>query len=260
MDAITILRNDHREVEKLFKQVLKAGDDTGLQELGSEIIKELSVHAAIEEQVFYPAVLQALPRQQRALVKSLEAHHAAKTMLAEIDRLAATSDRYRAKLEVLIDSVRQHIAEEEEDLFPRVRDALRPKDLQEIGELLDQAKKVAPTKPHPHAPDTPPANFANLAISIVDRARTAGEEAVRKLTKRGGAAKAEPSGKKAATRVTPSAKKATRAATKAAPGGANKAARRATGSAKKAVRRATGSAKKGTTTAKKAATKSTKKR
>ena len=182
MDAITILRNDHREVEKLFKEVLRAEDEAKLQRLGAEIIKELSIHAAIEEQVFYPAVLQALPKEQRALVKSLEAHHAAKSMLAEIDRLAAASDRYKAKLEVLIDNVRHHVEEEERDLFPKVRDALPPKELKEIGELMEQAKKVAPTKPHPHAPDTPPANFANLAVAVVDRARTAGEEAVRRLT------------------------------------------------------------------------------
>lgn len=234
-------------MEKLFKEVLRTDDEAKLQRLGADIIKELSIHAAIEEQVFYPAVLQALPRQQRALVKSLEAHHAAKSMLAEIDRLAAASDRYKAKLEVLIDNVRHHVAEEEQDLFPKVRDALRPKDLQEIGDLMDQAKKVAPTKPHPHAPDTPPANFANLAVAIVDRARTAGEEAVRRLTSRGdGAKKPAPAKKNTPTK---------RTAKKSAP--AKRAAKKTTGSAKKTVKKAAKTAKK--TTAK-TAKKTTKKR
>ena len=242
MDAITILRNDHREVEKLFKEVLRTEDEGKLQRLGADIIKELSIHAAIEEQVFYPAVLQAVPKEERALVKSLEAHHAAKSMLAEIDRLAAASDRYKAKLEVLIDNVRHHVEEEEQGLFPKVRNVLGAKDLREIGDLMEQAKKVAPTKPHPHAPDTPPANFANLAVAIVDRARTAGEEAVRRLTSRGdgGTTKAAP-----ARRAAP--------AKKSAP--AKSTAKKATGTAKKA----TGSAKKSTKSATKAATKSVKK-
>ena len=218
MDAITILRNDHREVEKLFKEVLRTEGEAKLQRLGAEIIKELSIHAAIEEQVFYPAVRQALPKEQRALVKSLEAHHAAKSMLAEIDRLAAASDRYKAKLEVLIDNVRHHVEEEERDLFPKVRDALPPKELKEIGDLMEQAKKVAPTKPHPHAPDTPPANFANLAVAVVDRARTAGEEAVRRLTGRSAPTKAsttkKSTAKKSATKKAAATKKTTKTATK----------------------------------------------
>lgn len=239
MDAITILRNDHREVEKLFKEVLRTEDEGKLQRLGADIIKELSIHAAIEEQVFYPAVLQAVPREQRALVKSLEAHHATKSMLAEIDRLAAASDRYKAKLEVVIDNVRHHVEEEEQDLFPKVRDALRPKDLQEIGELLEQAKKVAPTKPHPHAPDTPPANFANLAVAIVDRARTAGEDAVRRITGRGAsntAKKVAPAQKRTpAKKASASTRKAASSAKKAS----STAKRTAKSTAKKAPKKAT---------------------
>ena len=245
MDAITTLRNDHRDVEKLFKEVLRTEDETKLQRLGMEIIKELSIHAAIEEQIFYPAVLQALPREQRALVKSLEAHHAAKSMLAEVDRLTAASDRYKAKLEVLIDNVRHHIEEEEQDLFPKVRNALKPNELEEIGDLLETAKKVAPTKPHPHAPDTPPANLANLAVAVVDRARTAGEEALRRLTSSAPTKRAGSPAKKAPAKKPASpAKKTTAAATKT-----SKSAKKTASSAKKAGKSA---AKKTTSSAKKA--------
>ena len=239
MDAITTLRNDHREVERLFKEALKTDDEARLQDLGARIIQQLSIHAAIEEQVFYPAVLQALPRLQRALVKSLEAHHAAKTMLAEVDRLTSASDRYKAKLEVLIDNVRHHVEEEEQELFPKVRDALRPKDLNEIGDLLDQAKKVAPTKPHPHAPDTPPANFANLAVAIVDRARTAGEDAVRKLTGRGSrSSRPSKSPTKSATKstvksTTAKASSSTKSASKKTSGAAKSTAKKSTKAAAK---------------------------
>ncbi len=181
MDAITLLKNDHKAVESLFKKFEKLREDQAepQRELGGQIIELLSVHAVVEEQFFYPAVREALPQSKRSILKSLEAHHAAKSLLAEVDRLTPESDRYIAKFLVLIDSVRHHVAEEEGQLFPQVREALGRKELAEIGDALEQAKKVAPTKPHPHAPDVPPGNLAVGAVAaIADRARTVGERVV----------------------------------------------------------------------------------
>jgi hemerythrin superfamily protein len=210
MDAITMLRNDHRDVQKLFRQVESTTDAAQLERLGAQIIEMLSVHASIEEQVFYPAVEQALPRSASAVLKSLEAHHAAKSILAEVDRLTPGSDRYQPKLLVLIDNVRTHIAEEEQDMFPKLRDALGRKQLDEIGDLMDQARKLAPTKPHPHAPDTAPQNYANIAVGIVDRARSAGENVVRNVANRvsGGGSKKSTTKKSAVTAKKTVAKKA----------------------------------------------------
>ena len=239
MDAITMLREDHREVEKLFREVERVRDAARAQELGSKIIEELSRHAAVEEQVFYPLVQRALPSTEDALLKSLEAHHAAKSILAEIDRLAAGHDRYVPKLLVLADAVRAHVAEEEQDLFPKVRDALTRKQLADIGEVMAQAKRAAPTKPHPHAPDTPPANFLNLAVGILDQARTAGEKAVRRLRGGGSTKKASTAGKKATKKATKATKKATKAVKQTAKKGATrttKTAKKASKSAKKRAR------------------------
>src|SRR5207245_4619061 len=111
MDALTLLRNDHRTVERLFKDFEKTGDravkrKTGLVE---RIIGELSVHAAIEEQVLYPAARKANPDLDDQVLEALEEHHIVKWTLSELDGMDADDERFDAKLRVLIESVRHHL-------------------------------------------------------------------------------------------------------------------------------------------------------
>ena len=83
-----------------------------------------------------------------------------------------TDERFDAKVSVLMEQIRHHVSEEEDDLFPKVSDGLSQDRLAELGTQLEQAKKVAPTRPHPNAPDTPPANAAaGLAAGVVDRTK-----------------------------------------------------------------------------------------
>jgi hemerythrin-like domain-containing protein len=125
-------------------------------DLAARIIEELSRHAAIEEQLFYPAVRETFPDDAEYVLEALEEHHAAKSLLAEIDRLSPTHERFRAKLMVLIESVERHIEEEELTVFPELRRAMGRKQLAELGRALEAAKATAPTTPHPHLPDEPP--------------------------------------------------------------------------------------------------------
>ena len=162
MDAITLLKNDHKAVERLFKQFEKAekADDDGTKaKVVDQIIEELAVHAAIEEQVFYPAVREAVPETEDTVLEGLEEHHIVKWTLAELDEMTPDQERFDAKVTVLIESVRHHVEEEEGELFPEVRKALGRKRLGEIGDRLEEAKKTAPTRPRPTAPDTPPGNL-----------------------------------------------------------------------------------------------------
>jgi hemerythrin-like domain-containing protein len=179
MDAITLLKQDHKTVERLFKQFEKSEDPKQSRRIADEIIKELSVHAAIEEQIFYPAVRQAMPDADETILEALEEHHVAKWLLDEIDGMSPTAERFRAKTIVLIESVRHHVEEEEQELFPEVRKEMKRKPLQELGAQMEEAKKTAPTKPHPMAPDEPPANVAASAgAAVIDRAKTAVKEKV----------------------------------------------------------------------------------
>jgi hemerythrin superfamily protein len=173
MDAITLLKQDHKAVEKLFKQFKKATQPAQQRKIAGAVIKELSVHAAIEEMVFYPAVRTRVRKAEDTVLESLEEHHIVKWVLSELEDMKPDHERFKAKMTVLIETVRHHVEEEESELFPAVRKALGRKELAELGDALEDAKKVAPTRPHPRVPDTPPANLvAGVPAAVLDKVAT----------------------------------------------------------------------------------------
>ncbi|QXC62209.1 hemerythrin domain-containing protein [Aquihabitans sp. G128] len=157
MDAITLLKDDHRTVEKLFKRFEKAGDGAyaDKRQIADRICEELSKHAAIEEMLFYPVTRATVPETEDIVLESLEEHHIVKWVLSEIDDLDPHDERFDAKVTVLIENVRHHVKEEEEEYFPQVREELGRKALAELGDAMVDAKKTAPTHPHPRAPRHP---------------------------------------------------------------------------------------------------------
>ena len=163
-DAITALRDDHRRVEKLFKEFEKLKKkDAGAGEkrrVVEEVVRELSVHAAVEEQVFYPAVREQVEDAVETVLEGLEEHHIVKWTLSELSGMTGSEERYDAKVMVLMESVRHHVEEEEQELFPTVREALGRKALVELHERMEQARATAPREPMPKAPDEPPANLS----------------------------------------------------------------------------------------------------
>ncbi|HEY3208888.1 MAG TPA: hemerythrin domain-containing protein [Actinomycetota bacterium] len=178
MEAISVLKKDHRMVEELFKKFEQAGDRAfkTKRRLVDEIITELSVHAAIEEQVFYPATREAREENEEMVLEALEEHHLVKLALSELEKMDPADERFTAKVTVLIENVRHHVKEEEGQMFPKVRKAMKPDDLARLGEELEEAKESAPTRPHPAAPDQPPGNVvAGSMAAVMD----AGKDAVR---------------------------------------------------------------------------------
>src|SRR3954447_1795103 len=115
MDAITMLKDDHKAVEQLFKRFEKAGDGALAEKrkLVDSIIESLSVHAAIEEQLFYPVARATVPKTDDIALESLEEHHIVKWVLSELEDLDAHDERFDAKVTVLIENVRHHVEEEE---------------------------------------------------------------------------------------------------------------------------------------------------
>jgi hemerythrin superfamily protein len=184
-NALQVLKDDHRAVEDLFAQFEQLGPKAykGRQAIVKKVVRELSVHAAIEEMVFYPAIRKVLDKDSADLVlEALEEHHVVKWTLNELDDMSPSEERYAAKMTVLMEMVRHHVKEEENDLFPKVRAAMTRTELEELGDALTAAKDGVPTRPHPHAPDTPPGNILSAAVSIpLDAARSAGEAAVNKV-------------------------------------------------------------------------------
>ncbi|GHE27450.1 hemerythrin [Kitasatospora indigofera] len=149
MDAIVLLKDDHQTVEKLFKAFEKAGEQAYAEKrkIADQVIEELTVHAVIEEEVFYPAARGAAPDTKDHVLESVEEHHVVVWMLSELAGMDPKDERFDAKMIVLMENVRHHVAEEEKDWFPEVRKAMGRNRLVELGEQLVEAKKTATRNP-----------------------------------------------------------------------------------------------------------------
>lgn len=174
-DAITSLREDHRRVEKLFKEFekLHKNDAPAAQKkrIVDQVIADLTEHAWIEEQVFYPEVRSQVEDAEDVVLEGLEEHHIVKWTLSELDGMNGDEERYDAKMTVLIESVRHHVEEEEGEMFPKVREVIKRKGLLELGERMDAARAKAPDRPQPKAPDEPPPGGAE---ALEDRGKSIG--------------------------------------------------------------------------------------
>ena len=119
MDAISLLKNDHRKVEKIFAEIEKDKGDR--PQLFRELKNELTVHAEIEEQLFYPAVRDA-KQTHDIVLESFQEHAQVKKVLADLDSADKNTEHWLAGLKVLMEDVQHHVGEEENDLFPKVKD------------------------------------------------------------------------------------------------------------------------------------------
>ena len=141
-DAIQLLVQDHKEVHALFQHYKKlAGAEAGADErqsLAGQICTMLTVHATIEEEIFYPAARGA--GVDSALLDEAEVEHAsAKALIAQIEAMSADDDLYDAKVTVLGEYIDHHVKEEQDELFPKCRKAKM--DLAELGTALSERKE-----------------------------------------------------------------------------------------------------------------------
>jgi hemerythrin-like domain-containing protein len=144
-----MLKADHKEIRDEFRKFQAAGDKAVKTKgkIVGRIIELLTVHTYIENEVMYPEVCALLPDLQDDVLESYEEHHVADVLCAELAGMPAEAERFDAKTTVLIENVRHHIEEEEQEWFPKVREGLGRKQLQELGEQMLEAKKKAPRSP-----------------------------------------------------------------------------------------------------------------
>lgn len=142
MDAIAMLKADHRKVEDLFEQFEKARTGARKQSLAEQICLELKVHTVIEEEIFYPACEGAV--EEADLKEAYVEHDGAKTMINEIEAASPDDDFYEAKVKVLSEMIEHHVKEEEErveGLFSQARAA--GLDMDALADAMRARKKTA---------------------------------------------------------------------------------------------------------------------
>ena len=152
MNAIELLKHDHRMVEQLFRDYRASASDGQRRGVAEILIRELSKHAAVEETLFYPFAAQVLG--DRVVVdRELAGHLTLKQLLVDLDGVGSGDPG-------------------QDDLMPRLNAAADQQSLAELGQEIDHSKGTAPTRTHPHAPDRPPVlTLAAPVAAIYDRLR-----------------------------------------------------------------------------------------
>ena len=136
-DALALLKADHDLVQELFDKFENARTEKQKTALAEQICTELTIHARIEEEIFYPAVRDAIGEDDLMDEADIE-HAGAKDLIAQIEASAPGEDHFDAKVTVLGEYVKHHVKEEQSEMFPKVRKA--DLDLKELGAAMSARK------------------------------------------------------------------------------------------------------------------------
>lgn len=139
MDAIELLKTDHKKVKALFDKFEDSEDAKEKYQLAKQAIEELKIHAVVEEEIFYPAVREAIEDEENIMNEAEEEHHVAKVLIAELDQMEEADEHFEAKFIVLAENIRHHIKEEEGDMLPEAKKA--DLDMDELGQEMIERKE-----------------------------------------------------------------------------------------------------------------------
>lgn len=172
-NVIQELTADHREVDALFAQIEALPPaDPERRELADRITVELVRHSVAEEQYLYPTVRRYVDDGDDLADEEIAEHGEVERMLKELEDCRPGDGRFDALITGLRNSVTAHVDDEENRLFPLLAEVCSATALEDLGEKVRSAKEHAPTRPHPSAPDTPPANkILAPGTGMVDRLR-----------------------------------------------------------------------------------------
>jgi hemerythrin superfamily protein len=172
-DLVSVIVADHREVEGVFQELENGASSPEYRRaLADHVIAELVRHSVAEEAYMYPAARDVLDNGDELVDHELEEHAEAEQVMKDLDGLDPTDPRFDELLTKLMGDIRHHIKDEEEDLLPKLQAACTADQLRDLGQKVIAAKVKAPTRPHPSAPDKPPANrILAPGMGLVDKMR-----------------------------------------------------------------------------------------
>jgi hemerythrin superfamily protein len=171
-DVVDVLTDDHREVTDLINQIRTADDADRRRDLADIVITELVRHAVAEEMHVYPVMRKHLTDGEEAVQHDVKEHKAIERTLKELEDVPASDPRFAALIDQLATILDDHIRDEEMEQFPKLRAQVPRDKLVELAEKVETAKKLAPTHPHPNAPNN--ALFHKVVgpgVGFVDRLR-----------------------------------------------------------------------------------------
>jgi len=160
MDALEFLREDHRAVLAMLDELERGRSQTAAptnpddlerrKRMVTELVMAESAHEAVEEQYFWPSVQHWLEQGKDLAQPALEQEQQAKSMLTELDKAEPGDSSFETLLDKIVHDAREHLAYEENEVWPAPREQVAARTLDQIGDKMATAKKMVPTRPHPH--------------------------------------------------------------------------------------------------------------
>jgi len=174
-NVVQIIISEHSLVKSLFEKWNTTTDEANRKGIAYNLLKLLSTHSAKEEMAVYPVIRSRLPNGPALADRALQEHQELKKVLYVLDSMNVTDTGFDSKLRTAIQLTLDHVAEEESELLPLLERTLSKDEMDKVTRDYTTYAAVAPTHPHPDAPNQPPANIAaNTAAVPIDMARDIG--------------------------------------------------------------------------------------
>lgn len=177
-DVVDLLVQDHRQVESIFGEleslrgVRDAPSLRRRKDLTEQVTEELVRHSVAEEAEVYPRIRERIDAEEADRLTAEQAE--AERTMKRLEKLTPDNPDFDEDLDLLIREIREHVQEEEQQAFPQLRDSFTEDELVEMAQKVESVKKLAPTRPHPTAPDKPPGDkVLGPVAGLVDRLRDA---------------------------------------------------------------------------------------
>ena len=171
-DVVDVLTSDHREVTDLLRQISTTSDPERRRDMADTVISELVRHSVAEEMFVYPAMRKHLPNGDEAVEHDTQEHKELERTMKELEGVDSTDARFDELIGQLSTILADHVQDEESEQFPQLRARVPREELVQMAGKVEAAKKVAPTRPHPNAPNDKVFHMlVGPGVGLVDRLR-----------------------------------------------------------------------------------------
>jgi hemerythrin-like domain-containing protein len=171
-DVVDVLTTDHREVLELVDEIKVTADAEKRRDLADTVISELVRHSVAEEMYVYPAMRKHLPNGEEAVEHDTKEHKELEKIMKKLEDVDANGLEFRRLIDELETVLRDHVGDEETEQFPQLRAQVPREELVEMAQKVEAAKKIAPTRPHPLAPNNQLFHkLVGPGVGLVDRLR-----------------------------------------------------------------------------------------